>query len=557
MTEAGLHIEQQRIQALRRYHVLDTAPDERFDRITHMVSQIFRVPIAIISLIDEHRQWFKSRVGILAPETARDIAFCNTTIAGQDALVVEDTAEDPRFAKNPLVIGPLKFRFYAGVPLRSSEGQNIGTLAIIADKPRQLEAWEIRTLSDLAEFVMSELELWRRLHELQTDLQVEVTEALARGQFERELAARRFRGLVEFAPEITLQFERDGRLLYASPSLQRVTGYGPAEVFGKPVFSVFAEEDLPTFTSCLTELLNHPGGLRSGNWSLRHRDGQVLNVVATVQNLFGDPAIASFVMHARDVTAETHARKELERTREMLRQAERMEAVGRFASGIAHDFNNLLTVVFSSVDLAARSLPSDAPAQQDLADIAEASQRAATMVRKILTFCHDRPPSVKSVDVNMLIEGAMPLLLGVVGNIKLEFKPCANLPHVKVDGAQIEHVLMNLCANARDAIAGAGSISISTSVVAVDNLAMRGSPWVQPGHCVAIVVADTGSGMAPEVVEHAFEPFFTTKQSGKGTGLGLATSYGTIRQHGGFMNITSTPGKGTEVRVVLPAIAQA
>lgn len=547
--------EQQRMEALRRYQVLDTAPDERFDRITHMVSQIFRVPIAIITLIDEHRQWFKSRVGLVAPETARDIAFCNTTIAGNEVLVVEDAEDDPRFTINPLVTGPLGLRFYAGVPLQSPDGHNIGTLAIIDTKPRKMQAWERRTLLDLGRFVMSELELWRRLHELAQEHRSELSEAVARSQFERELAARRYRALVEYAPEITLLFERDGKLLYASPSLERVLGYSLPEVFGTSVVAMFIPEQGGEISTCLEQMLHHPEALHEGEWSLRHRDGHIVHVVATIQNLFANPAVSSFVMHARDVTSETHARQELERTRDLLRQAERMEAVGRFASGIAHDFNNLLTVVFNSADLAKLKIGPDDPASHDLSQVVEATQRAARLVRQILNFSEDRQPSVKRINANALVQAALPMIKRLTTDrIAIKFAPDPNAPDVKADVDQIEHVLLNLCTNARDAIADTGSITVSTLPTNVSDDLAGPHPWVQPGPHVMFAVTDTGVGMPADVAKHAFEPFFTTKPRGKGTGLGLATAYSTIRQHGGFMEITSLEGQGTQVRVFLPAL---
>ncbi len=548
--------EELRIEALRRYRVLDTAPDERFDRITQMVSQIFRVPVAVISLIDEHRQWFKSRVGLVAAETARDIAFCNTTIAGQEVLVVEDTEDDPRFLANPLVTGPLKFRFYAGVPLQSPDGHNIGTLAVIDTQPRRLENWERRVLVDLGHFVMSELELWRQLYELAQEHRSELSEAVARSQFERELAARRYRALVEYAPEITLLFERDGKLLYASPSLERVLGYSLPEVFGTSMVSMFVPEQGGQISACLEQMLHHPEALHEGEWSLKHRDGHIVHVVATVQNLFANPAVSSFVMHARDITAETHARQELERTRDLLRQSERMEAVGRFAGGIAHDFNNLLTVVFNSVDVAKFKLGPDNPAENALAQVMEATQRASRMIKQILNFAEDRKPSVNRINANALVQAAWPMIESLMTDrIALRFSPAQHVPDVQADVDRIEHVLLNLCTNARDAIEGEGSITVSTVLTNVSDDSAAAHPWAKPGPHVIFAVTDTGVGMPAEVAMHAFEPFFTTKPRGKGTGLGLATAYSTTRQHGGFMEVTSEEGHGTQVRVFLPAVS--
>jgi signal transduction histidine kinase/CheY-like chemotaxis protein len=237
-----------------------------------------------------------------------------------------------------------------------------------------------------------------------------------------------------------------------------------------------------------------------------------------------------------------------------LRQAQRLEAVGRLAGGVAHDFNNLLAVILTYSDFMAEELGSDHPLQADLAEVRKAGARAADLTRKLLVFSRRDLVSPSVLDVNSTITDLMSLLHRTLGeDVLLRPALTPDLPRVLVDPGELEQVLVNLVVNARDAIVGEGTITVETSEQELDEDAARAHVDLRPGRFVRIAVTDTGCGMAPEVASQVFEPFFTTKGPGAGTGLGLSTVYGIVNRYGGYVTVYSEVGEGTTFKVYLPA----
>ncbi len=249
----------------------------------------------------------------------------------------------------------------------------------------------------------------------------------------------------------------------------------------------------------------------------------------------------------RDVTL----RKRLE---EELRQAQKLEAVGRLAGGIAHDFNNLLTTILGYSDLLLRGRPDDPELQEDVGEIRKASERAAALTRQLLAFSRKQVIEPRVLDLNALVVESSRMLRRLIGeDIELSTSLDPDLPSVRADPIQIEQVIVNLAVNARDAMPGGGRLSIQTTVRRVEEGRARpGDPAA--GDCVALVVSDTGSGMDAATQERIFEPFFTTKEKGKGTGLGLSTAYGIVKQSGGDIRVTSMPSSGSTFEILLPAV---
>ena len=238
-----------------------------------------------------------------------------------------------------------------------------------------------------------------------------------------------------------------------------------------------------------------------------------------------------------------------------LRQAQKMEAVGRLAGGVAHDFNNLLTVIKGHGDLMIDRLEPTNPLYTSAIQIEKASDRAASLTRQLLAFCRMQVLQPKVVDLNKLVSEMCSLLKRLIReDISFTFRPGASLGRVKVDPGQIEQVLMNLTVNARDAMPQGGSITVETSSVIVDEALAKARPPMQPGRYVVIAVVDTGHGMDANTKARIFEPFFTTKEQGQGTGLGLATVYGVVKQSGGCIWAESEPGKGARFEVYLPVV---
>ncbi len=247
-------------------------------------------------------------------------------------------------------------------------------------------------------------------------------------------------------------------------------------------------------------------------------------------------------------------RQTLEREAE-LRQAQKMEAVGRLAGGVAHDFNNVLTAIFGYTDLLLEQLTEGDQRRDDVMEIRRSAERAAALTRQLLAFSRKQMMQPRVVNLNDVINSLFKLLERLVGeDIILAIEPGDGLWNVRADPGQIEQVLMNLVANARDAMPEGGRLSIATANVAVEDEDQRNRPGLRPGEYVTITVSDTGSGVPGHIRAHMFEPFFTTKEQGKGTGLGLATVYGIVKQNGGGVYVDSEEGKGTRVVIYLPRV---
>jgi PAS domain S-box-containing protein len=255
----------------------------------------------------------------------------------------------------------------------------------------------------------------------------------------------------------------------------------------------------------------------------------------------------------RDITEQKRVEAEREKLHAQLVQAQKMETVGRLAGGVAHDFNNMLGVILGHTEMALeKTNPGDA-LHEDLTEIITAGQRSADLTRQLLTFARKQTIAPRVIDINETVEGMLKMLRRLVGeNIDLLWKPGGNPGPVKVDPSQIDQVLANLCVNARDAIKEVGKITIETGDITFDEFYCRDHKGLAPGEYVLLAVNDNGCGMDPETLDHLFEPFFTTKELGKGTGLGLASVYGMVKQNNGFINVYSERGQGTAFKIFLP-----
>jgi PAS domain S-box-containing protein len=378
--------------------------------------------------------------------------------------------------------------------------------------------------------------------------ETEARRTLRRVQQEREAAVRLFEDLFESAPDATVIVDREGSVRAANLEAARMFGYAREELVGLPVENLMPEAHRADHARHRTHFLERPsaramGAGRPDLVALR-RDGTVFPVEISLSPLHSRPG--SVVASLRDVTE----RRELET---QLRQAQKIEAVGRLAGGVAHDFNNILGVILGHANLLLRDLPGQR-ARERVEQVASAAERAANLTRQLLAFSRRQVFLARVVDLNRTVGGLVQMLERLVGeDVEVVFRPAA-AGRVRADVTQLEQALMNLAVNARDAMPAGGRLTIETSDAELDEAFVRAHAGARPGRYLRIAVADTGQGMTPEVKARAFEPFFTTKETGRGTGLGLATTYGIVKQSGGFIYLESEPGRGTTFEIYLPSV---
>lgn len=368
-----------------------------------------------------------------------------------------------------------------------------------------------------------------------------------------ELALReseeRYHALIQGVRDIVFALGPDGTVTSLNPAFESVTGWPPEEWLGKPFEPLVHPDDLALLFEFVERAVRGETG-RVSQLRIRTRKGdyRVGEFAATAQ--FREGRLVGVLGIARDVTD----RLSLE---QQLRQAQKMEAVGRLAAGVAHDFNNILTAITGYAQLLLEDLDPKAPHREDVDEIRKAAERAAALTRQLLAFSRQQVLQPTVLDLNTLVvetEGMLGRLLGE--DIQLATGLTADLGAVKTDRSQIEQVILNLAVNARDAMPQGGKLTIETANIEMDDVYAREHFPALPGSYVMLAVSDTGTGMSPETQAHMFEPFFTTKAKGQGTGLGLATVYGIVKQSAGFIWVYTEPGQGTTFKIYLPRVAQ-
>ena len=393
-----------------------------------------------------------------------------------------------------------------------------------------------------------------KLKRLVPVIERELREAAGRRERRRAEAALReaeagYSTLVEQAPVGIYRSNPAGRFLSANRALACILGYdSPAELLGldmtRDVYADPAERQRLLDRDSYTE---REYDEVEATW--KRKDGRRLTVQLSVRAVRdGSGGVEYYETFVRDVT-------EQRRLEGQLLQAQKMEAVGRLAGGVAHDFNNLLTVILSYSDLLLEDLPPEIPDRADVAEIRKAAVAASSLTRQLLAFSRQQVLEPRVLDVNTVVASTEKLLTRLLGeDVSLTTTLAAALGAVKVDPGQLEQIIMNLAVNARDAMPRGGRLSIETANVEMDESYVHGHPLARPGHYVMLAVSDTGTGMDAATQARIFEPFFTTKEAGKGTGLGLATVYGIVRQSSGFIWVYSEPGHGTSFKIYLPRV---
>ena len=359
-----------------------------------------------------------------------------------------------------------------------------------------------------------------------------------------------FRSMIEDAPYGIYRAGVDGKLLRANPALQKMLGYEKLDELLNASLPTDVFRNHSDFNG-LKELLQSANEFKDVEVELKRRDGAPITVRCTGRKVKEEhESVPCFDVFAEDVTE----RRILER---QLRMAGKMEAVGRLSGGIAHDFNNILGVIIGYGQVLKRRLGSQNDLLECAEEIEKAGQRAASLTRQLLAFSRQQiltPSILKLNDLVLDMAKMLPRLLGE--DIAVNTSLSSDLGMVKADQSQIEQVIMNLAVNARDAMPEGGTLRIETANVELDQAYAWQHPGAKPGHYVMLAVIDAGTGIDPDTITHIFEPFFTTKEVGKGTGLGLATVYGVVKQSGGYIWVESEPGKGASFQIFLPRVEE-
>ena len=357
----------------------------------------------------------------------------------------------------------------------------------------------------------------------------------------------RYRTLVEQASDGIFIADLSGHYVDVNAAGCAMLGYTKEEILSRTLRDLISEEDYGRVNPHVAEL--QTGATLITERRLKTKDGRMLDVEMSSKIIAGG-YLQGIV---RNISARKQAERDRRRLEEKLRQAQRLESVGRLAGGVAHDFNNLLSVIIGGGHLVRRALPAGSPAHEDLDDILAAAEGAANLTHQLLAFARNQVLEPEILDLGHAVRRAAKLVGRLVGEsveVVLDLDPEA--VQVEVDRSQLEQVLLNLAVNARDAMPAGGRLTIETGRATPTEAERASSPGLKGGEHLCIRIRDTGAGMDAETVSHVFEPFFTTKGRGEGTGLGLATVYGIVAQSGGIVRVHSTVGEGTTFEVLLP-----
>ena len=504
----------------------------------------------------------------------RNTAIFRPTFSGEGVVRSDDITKDPRYGQSGphygMPKGHLPVRSYLAVPVVSRSGEVLGGLFFGHSKPARFSAEEEQVAVGVAiqaAIAIDNGRLYQAMHReidrsahaeadvkrLNEDLEERV------GDRTRDLqsANEQFRLLVEGVTDYAIyMLDPDGRVSSWNAGAERIKEYRAAEILGQPFGVFFAPEDREAgLPESILEQARREGhvevqGVRVRKSGVRFRADVVINALHNPQ---GD--LIGFAKVTRDVSEKVATQANLDRMQQQLAQSQKLEALGQLTGGMAHDFNNMLAVITSAFQLSTRALERGEAdkVRAFMASGLEAAKRAAELIKRLLAFARRQPLAPKSIDANAMVREMSEILRRTLGEqIELECVLAGGLWSLNADQSQLESGLINLAANARDAMSEGGKLTIETSNAHLDDRYAAEHLGVPPSQYVLIAVSDTGIGMTPDQVEKAFEPFFTTKGDSGGSGLGLAQVYGFVQQSGGHARIYSEPGRGTTVKLYLP-----
>jgi C4-dicarboxylate-specific signal transduction histidine kinase len=497
--------EEARIAALREYQILDTLPEDTFDSITQLAAQVCGTPIVLFSLVDSDRQWFKSKIGMDAQETVRNMSFCSYAILEDKPFIIEDAREDERFANNPLVLSGPKIVFYAGFPLMTPEGHALGTLCAIDQSPRKLTAEQIFCLQTLSREIMVQLELRKSLR-----LQEKKSQAL-KEQIEK------FETVVNNIPLFMTMYNEKGDIEWGNRAFEETFSNAPLDVI------------LPD-SKQRTEALSFIQSSDSKNWKefeTVNKSREPLPTSWINLRLSNGKRIGI----GRDISLQRQQENIIKDQQVKIISSAKLSSLGEMAAGIAHELNNPLTILRGHLQILSRICEEDQFDKNTFLSTCHHLDgtivRMAKIIKGLNVFtrdCNDDPfekTSVKRiVDETLIFCGKR----FSYSHIKLNVPVIEEGLFIECRPVQLEQVLLNLFNNAFDAVCGTQN------------------PWVtlvikDLGDAIEFAVEDSGQGIPPFIQDRIMEPFYTTKEMGKGTGLGLSISKNLIETHMGKLEL--------------------
>jgi PAS domain S-box-containing protein len=474
-------------------------------------------------------------------------------LAGREQALARVGEEPASFRSTTNGRGPYAWnRHWLLVPLHNRIGDRIGF--VWADNPIDYlipTRERLQALRLFADQVATALEVAAANEAAQQELE-DRRQAEAALRMSQELHRR----VIETSTDAIALLDLKGRILFASPSSRTILGYEASELVGRQFADLVHPDDLAGAAAVVRAALAGEGS-RPHTARLRHRAGHWVSlegIPAAIRDDHGEPEMVLGI--ARDVTERLRAEEERRSLEDQLRQAQKMEAVGRLAGGIAHDFNNLLTAIGGYGQLALASISGDEPrVRRQLEELLRAADRAATLTRQLLAFSRRQLLQPRVLDLNAVVRSVESMLARLIdADVQLVTALDPELGRTQADPSQLEQVVVNLAVNARDAMPHGGRLLIETANADLDDEFVSRHAGSRPGSYVSLTIADTGEGMDPETIAHVFEPFFTTKGPGAGTGLGLSTVYGIVKQSHGYVAVDSEPGRGTVVTVYFPRV---
>lgn len=368
-----------------------------------------------------------------------------------------------------------------------------------------------------------------------------------------ESSLRTLSRAVEQSPASIIITDRNGLIEYVNPHFERITGYRSDEVLGRNP-RLLKSGVTPARTYEVMWKTISEGGEWRGELCNRSKNGELYWESAAISGLRDeDGEVSHYIAVKENITDRKREEANAAALQSHLMQTQRLESLGLLAGGVSHEFNNLLAVIMGNTELALRQVDESQPLHADLLQVHQAAVRSAELTRQLLVFARSQPVAPAVLDLNATVPALLTILRRVIrGNVEIVWQPAERLWPTMMDPGQMDQILTNLVVNARHAIAGRGSITISTANHIIDADYCATHADAEPGEYVGLAVSDTGSGMDEATVARIYEPFFTTKAVGQGTGLGLAMVYGSVKQCRGFMTVASAPGEGTTFEIYLP-----